>query len=377
MGTKKLDRSLTAVKIQLMEDLNTTFITSVLFDLTVKWDETLNPPTAATNGKSIFLHPDYWNKLSVEERKGLLCHETWHVCFSHPLRTLGLDQKKHNIAADYVINIMIKDSGMKLPPTDLIDGKYRNWSVKEVYDDLKSKPNDGNKQGKLGATDIIYCDGDPEEQEVLKQEIADMVIKGMTSAELAGDDPGAIPGDIRRSIQELIDPVMPWEMLLQNFMDNFKKDDYTWRRPNKRYMPEFILPTQHSERVANITAAIDLSGSITDAELQSFLSELQYIQSTLQPEEMTILGFDTKISDNHTIKEGDHILDLKFTGGGGTAVNPVLKYIKKHKPTVSIIFTDFWVENDLIDPDEALIWIVIDNPSAEPPFGELAHFVRR
>ena len=372
----KLKKTMDSAKVQLMENDNTTFITSVLFDLRLHWDDKINPPTAGTNGTILVVHPDFWLSLSAEQRKGLLCHETWHVCFNHVLRTLNLDPKKYNIAADYVINILIKDSGMELPPTDLIDTKYRGWSTLEVYNDLKDGCNDGNSNGKFGAGDIQYVDGTPEELEELQQKITDSIIKATTAAELAGDDIGSIPGDIRRKVQELIDPIMPWELLLQNFMDNFKKEDYTWRRPNRRYMPDFILPTQHSERLSNITAAIDLSGSITNEELQSFLSELQYIQGSMQPEEMNILGFDTRISDNFTIKEGDYILDLEFKGGGGTAVNPVLKYIRKKKPPVTIIFTDFYIEDNLIDPEVPVFWIIIDNPGAQPPFGETAHFTR-
>jgi len=376
MDHARLKKTMDSVKVQLMEEDNTTFITSILFDLNLRWDDTLNPPTAATNGLDLFVHPDFWFKCTVPQRMGLLCHETWHVCFSHVLRTFGLDPKKYNIAADYVINIMIRDSGMELPPTDLIDAKYRGWSTREVYDSLDDKANDGNGDGKLGAGDIQYSDAASEEQEELQQKITDSVLKAITASELSDDDPGSIPGEIRRRIQELIDPILPWDLLLQNFMDNYKKEDFNWRRPNRRFMPDFILPTQHSERLSNISSAIDLSGSITDSELQSFLSELQYIQGVMRPEEMNILGFDTKISDNHLIKDGDYILDLEFEGGGGTAVTPVLKYFKKHKPNVAIIFTDFYVESNLIDPKIPLFWVIIDNPNAKPPFGEVAHFTR-
>ena len=37
---------------------------------------------------------------------------------------------------------------------------------------------------------------------------------------------------------------------------------------------------------------------------------------------------------------------------------------------------DITESNNLIDQEIPLFWIIIDNPSAQPPFGEVAHFTR-
>ena len=80
----------------------------------VKYVETDNIPTAATDGKLIYYNPEFLEKLSVEEQTFVFAHEVCHIAFNHILRSKDKNQKLWNIATDGVINQFIKRAGLKL-----------------------------------------------------------------------------------------------------------------------------------------------------------------------------------------------------------------------------------------------------------------------
>jgi len=373
MDMKKIERDLDRAKVGLMTDKGSVFITTILFSLDVKFDERV--PTAGTNGVKMYINPEWFGALKPAQQIGLLVHECWHVALSHMIRGIDKDKEKYNIAGDHVINIMITDSGMQIPDGGHCDTQYRGLSTMEVYDKLPDSPCAPQGPGGMDG-DVIYEEYAPDSPEAaeLEMQITNTLVKAKTQSEISGEDPGNMPEEFRRHIDSLINPVLPWQQLLANYMSNFAKDDYTFRRANRRYLPDFIMPSQYSERLADIGVAIDLSGSITEEQLQAFLSELDYIQDTMKPEKMVIIGFDTELHEIHEIAEGDSIMDLKFTGGGGTDIDPVVDYFNERMPVATIIFTDMYFDDPENSPEFNHLWVVIDNPDCIPETGEHAHY---
>src|SRR4051812_34441519 len=73
-------------------------------------------PTAATDGRTIYVNPDFWNPLTSAEQDGLLLHELLHAALGHCWRCGVRNQQVWNIAADIVINGMIcEDPQAALP----------------------------------------------------------------------------------------------------------------------------------------------------------------------------------------------------------------------------------------------------------------------
>lgn len=369
MDTEKLELALDQAKVGLMTDKGSVFVTTILFSLDVKFHPGI--PTAGTNGIDMLINPSWFMGLTAPQRIGLLVHEVWHVALNHMIRGKDYDKHRYNIAGDHVINIMITDAGMQIPPDGCCDYQYRDMSTEQVYDKLPDNPPQDSS-----AEDIIYTDlpEDSPEMQELEAKITSILVKAKTQSEIAGEDPGSLPAEFDRHIETLLHPLLPWEQLLAHYMSNFAKDDYSYKRANRRYLPDFIMPSPHSERLADIGVAIDLSGSITDKELQAFLSELSYIQDTMKPERMVIIGFDEVLHEIHEIVEGDSIIDLKFTGGGGTNITPVIDYFNKRKPTATIIFTDCWFDAPERPPDFSHLWVIIDNPGHTPSTGEHAYY---
>jgi predicted metal-dependent peptidase len=107
-----------------------------------------NCPTAYTDGVNKRYGRKFMEGLSDPELTALVLHENLHVALNH----MGRFKQKFeenpqlmNVAADYVVNDIIvsisaNDSNfIELPECGLYEAKYHNWSVNEVYKDLKKQ----------------------------------------------------------------------------------------------------------------------------------------------------------------------------------------------------------------------------------------------
>jgi len=319
--------------------------------------------------------------LEPAERIGLVAHEAWHVALMHMLRRGTMDSNYFNIAGDYVINQLLVDNQFTIPSGGYQDNRFRGMSTNDVYDIIfKEQPPKNGGQ----AHDLIYVEANPDksegkqpsqtEIEQLKLDIKSIVIQAATQSRMQGEQAGNIPGEIVRAIDHLLHPILPWEQILNRFLTEKVKSDYSWQRPNKRFMPDFYLPTQYSEALEHLTFAIDTSGSVSKKDLQAMLSEIEYIRDTLKPTKLTIIDCDHKIHHIHNVTEDQDILDLTFTGGGGTSCYPVMEYCKDNPTTALIYFTDLYLREYDKPVDFPVLWIVYNNPNATTNIGEITHY---
>jgi predicted metal-dependent peptidase len=352
-----------------MTQKNTTFFSSLLANLKLQTREDI--PTAATDGIHLYYNYKFIEGICADETLGLLLHEVMHVALEHTDRrkSADLEPERYNVAGDYVINNDLDRRSYKLPKGGLIDHKYDGWSTREVYDDLPEATE------MPGGMDIILTCPEGMTETEHREHVITNVVKAVTQAKL-NNDIGSVPGEILRKVELLLDPVLPWNVILQNYMSEYIKEDYTWKRPNRRYQSEdMYLPSQHSEALTQITAAIDVSGSISDEELKSFMSEIRYIWDVYKPRKLRILGFDTEIHDDMELTEGDMVEDVRLCGGGGTDCSPVVKTLHADEPEVAIIFTDgqFYMPN-LKNLISDIIWVLIGDYKFEPSHGEVIRF---
>ena len=379
-----LETAFDKAKIGLMTKHNSVFITTILFSLKHSWDESCK--TAGTNGVDLVIAPTWFMGMSEGARMGLLAHEAWHVAFNHMLRGDNYDHEKYNIAADHVINVMLKDAGFELPEGGYGDTKYRGMSTDEVYKDLIQNPPPPPPAGGAGSggcgEDIQYPsdakgnDGKAPSQDQLdniQRKIEDTLIKATTQSKMMGDDAGTIPGDISRMMDELLNPKLDWKTLFANYMNAFAKEDYSYQRPNKRFMPDFFLPGLHSESLGEVCFARDVSGSVSQADFTAYVTEINYVKENLRPTMTTIIDFDTRIQNAKSFGPDESILDMKLIGGGGTNLTPVFDYYKNRKPVVLVIFSDLFCTPIEHDPGYPVLWVVVNNPRGQVNFGTKIH----
>jgi predicted metal-dependent peptidase len=194
------------------------------------------------------------------------------------------------------------------------------------------------------------------------------------ASEAAGDDPGNIPGELGRYVKNLVKPEMPWHRILRNLTSGLAKDDYSMRRPNRRVMAKYIIPSLYSEKLMHIATATDVSGSILQKQFDHFVSEAGHIFKSLNPQELTFLQFDHVLYSPDTLHNLQDLGKVKFHGGGGTNIEPVMEWAKKNKPACLIVFTDGEYPAPRINPGVPVFWIVYGKKTFKAPFGKYIPF---
>jgi len=343
-------------------------------------------PTAYTDGINKVYGRKFMEGLDDSELRALILHENLHVALKHITRferEFKDDAQLTNASADYVVNdviVNVKDPNhLRLPKGGLQDNKYHNWSVREVYNDLRQKRENG-EEPKLDPMDEHgFGEGEasnltPQEQEALGKKI-DRALRegGILASKLGSKTP--------RSIQDLLDGKVDWRAILKDFVMSTTrgKDEYTWRKFNKRHLADDIyLPSMENDRVGELIVAIDTSGSIGSKELSEFASELVQICETANPEKVRILWWDTEVHGEQVFADGEYEQIntlLKPQGGGGTDPQCIPNYIndKKINAIGTIVFTDgyFYVDKLTWNISMETLWLVTENDRLEVPTGKI------
>ena len=355
-----LEGKLLKAKVELMT--RSAFISTIALSLRhVITDKT---KTADVSKTTIRYNPEFLKSQTVTQFAGLIAHECWHVAFQHLARKGNRDPIIWNCAGDYVINHMLTKAGFEIPTGGLLDQKYGDgWSTDSVYDDLIKEKKDFDTGSLM--LDLHEEDGNREDGLARDSAVTDIIVRARTQAQMSGGNAvGDIPDEILRIIDELLNPKLPWQVILNRFLDQRVREEYSWARKNRRYSGNTYMPSLHSYGLGHLTFAIDTSGSIDDEELQEMLSEIKGVQQTFNPESMTIIDCDSVIHQVHEIDQTTDILALEFAGGGGTSFIPVLDYVEKHPTQALIYFTDLWGEEELDPVNYPVLWIC--NSDHEP-----------
>lgn len=359
------DKALDLAKVDLFSIRKNTFICSMFCSLQLNWNDDV--PTACTDGLSIEINPKFFMDLSRPMRVTLLAHETWHVVLKHMSRLSGRNPTIWNYACDYYINNMLDDAGYAMD-CGLMDHKYDGMSAPQIYDLLISNP-PPMPSGGFGL-DIKKNQGLSDEQ--VNTQIDSMLIRSSIAASQRGQY-GDIPGDIRAYLEDLLNPKLPWNDILRNFVNEMTRNDYSWKKVNRRFLPDIYLPSLNSEGLEHIIFYTDISGSVTDAQFTVYISEIHAIKKQLNPKRITVCTFDTRIHNVYELEEGDDISQCEFTGRGGTSLGCVYDHAAKEKPELIVVFSDLDCRQMDKAPVPNVIWVCLDNPRAEVKFGQLIH----
>lgn len=369
-----------------------TFFGSLLCSLHFIW--TNDRPTAATNGINLFWNPAFFKLLPPATRVTVLLHELWHVALLHMLGFKGRNPKRWNAACDIVINNMLDLMGYSfegIPFKIWLNHDYDGWSAEQIYDDLMKKdqeeweafckafgidPNDpqwndildpeegmGDGSGSSeNHTDAVGSGGG------MSRSVMDVISNVVQAKQAADMVQENTPEAIKALLKQFLDPKIPWEQALYRFFDALIEEDYSWMKRDRRF-PDIYLPDLDAvEGLNDLFYFLDVSGSITDAYVIRFNSEVKYIKTRFNPKKLTLIQFDTAIRKVDVFTDEDPFDELLIEGRGGTSLTCVHNYINQHKPDAAIIFSD--LECAPMDPVETpLIWVVVNNPTTVPAQG--------
>jgi predicted metal-dependent peptidase len=118
-------------------------------------------PTLCTDGRNMWVNPKFWATLTLELKIAALAHEVGHKMLLHCSRRGARHPMLWNIAADYVVNAILKKNGFQLGEGWLFDPKYDGWAVEAIYHDLEQQ---AQQQPQGGGSDEQQEEGKSETQ---------------------------------------------------------------------------------------------------------------------------------------------------------------------------------------------------------------------
>ena len=352
-------------------------------------------PTIWTDGDRIGFNEKFVEGLTIEELKGVLIHEVYHIITMHHLRRGNRNHLLFNIAGDYAINLLISDAGITLPLMALMDRKYTNMEAEKIYNLLLKDVKDRIKT--MGGQCNGDCDNCPAAQDSGDGEEGNTICKKSFEGDIGSvKDPkgeegrklsesemkhketetkilikqaydiakrqGKVPEGIERLVYEILEPKVNWKEALQEFIAQNTRNDYSWSKRNKRLMVtqrEVYFPSLERPELGHLVLGIDTSGSIGQKELDEIAAEVNEIMRTFQTK-LTVIYCDSAVAGVEEF-EGDDYVTLKPYGGGGTDYRPVFEKVDKEDidPIGLIYFTDGYCYSFPKNiPDYKVLWIL-------------------
>jgi len=384
------------------------FFASLALRLSLKEDR--GCATAWTNGEVFAYNPDYVRVLPEDKLVGLAAHTVMHPACGHHKRRGKRDPALWNRACDYVINPILLEAGLSLPDGFLFDQAFKDKTADSVYAELEDGEPDEDEEGSQESPDPK----DREEGDASGEPGGDLTQSNEKEPDSEQSDPGMagevrdgqtdlspgtgeaneetdweqalvqaaanaramgkLPRGIDLFVRETLRPRLPWQQLLAMFVQQSARTDYSWIRPNRRYLYQNIyLPSLRCDQLPELAVAVDTSGSVRPEELSCFGAELSAIVG-LNPSCIHLLYADQAVNRYQVIAPWD--LPLAFTpkGGGGTDFRPVFEFLEKQaiSPYCLIFFSDMACR---LFPPRApaypVLWVRTGAGGQNPPFGRV------
>lgn len=353
----------------------------------LKWKEDKEQDAVfTTDGLTIFYEPE---KVMNTDSKILFAEYIrilWHVARLHNLRGKNRDENYWEVSCDLVVDAdLVRHShqygnhwNLQFP---LTYEQYNGWPEEKIYDDIWEEMHKPQQQGYTSKQiDIKELTEWPKRLRPSPSDAAEKqqllnVQKAVQQAKLAGSVNTA---DIDKIIDSFNKPKISWSKeLKQFFIDRAEPEDITWRRPNRRYQ-DMYLPSRDSTtgRLTHLMYFIDVSGSITEQDIEQFLAEVHDVFTSLAPEKLTVCSFNTRIIDRFDFTQDDRFKKLQFKIGGGTSYRGIYDILIQEHPAAAVIFTDLNV-NWQMDAVKGVpvIWVVNGdyNKAAQIKTGRIIH----
>lgn len=344
----------------------------------------------------------------------VFAHEVLHMTFKHGIRLGYRDPALWNVAADYAINWILTGAGDqaehvgKYPEPDidpktgkpyprLLDPKFAGMSAETIYDILEKErqKQGGGSKLKMGGVVIDLSSQDPggtgsferptnadgsDLTDAQKAAISrDLDAKASASAATAKMQ-GKLPAGLEGFIKTALKPVVDWREKLRQFVARQFPADYTWARPNRRFLwNDMYLYSQEKSGVGAILMIADTSGSIdyhsVKGEGSQFNGEMKAVHEDVMPEKLHIMWCDAEVAGHDIFEPGD---DIKFNprGGGGTDFRPPFKKVEKDGLIIqcAVYLTDGYGNFPDKPPPYPVLWVMTTDVVA--PFGETIRIMK-
>lgn len=354
--------------------------------------------TTATDARKFYYNPEFIEQLTLSETQFILAHEALHCALSHFARREHRIKHRWDLACDFAINPLLIKDGLQAPPGTLYEKTYEGMTAEEIYpyvednendqtldmhvydrpEEQQTKPNDrtpppppppeqkdqeGNSDKPQPQPDD-QSGGAPQPPPLTHDERENLSVQWqqrLAGAAQQAQQAGKLSGDMARLVDFLLQPKLPWRMLLSRYMSVLARDDYSYTRPSARRGDPAIFPSLRSNQI-EVVVVIDTSGSIAESEMKEFVTEIDAIKGQLRAR-IVMHACDAELA-----KDGpwqyepweEFSLPRDFHGGGGTDFRPVFKWADAldRTPDLLIYFTDAQGSFPTIPPYYPVLWLI-------------------
>ncbi|WP_287603821.1 VWA-like domain-containing protein [Thiothrix sp.] len=373
-------------------------------------------PTTGTDARKFYYNPEYVQELRTDEAQFVLAHEALHCALSHFARRQHRVKHRWDLACDYAINPILLADGLKPPPGMIMMKEYVGMNAEEIYPllddndmtetldqhlyDKENDPAEGGRdtsdnpldnrdkqeeppppkdstsentpqqgEGSKGSGQQPEFDeqsqgGAPPPPPLSQQEAEELSVQWqqrLAGAAQQAQQAGKLSGIMKRLVEELLQPRLPWRTLLAHYMTAVARDDYSYTRSSSRRGDPAIFPTLKSHQI-NAVVALDVSGSVNDKELQDCLSEINAIKGQVRAA-VTLLACDSDIVEGFPRRFEpweEATLPQAMPGGGSTDFRPVFTWTQQQdqQPDLLVYFTDAQGFFPATPPNFPVIWLV-------------------
>ncbi|MCY4642206.1 MAG: VWA-like domain-containing protein [Gammaproteobacteria bacterium] len=361
--------------------------------------------TTASDARKLYFNHEYIDSLDIQETQFVLAKQALHCALSHFARRQHRIQHRWDLACDYAVNPLLIHDGLKPPPGTLTEDRYEGMTAEEIYhfiDDFDNESSEHEKpsqeRAKDGDRDPLQNEGDqhrqpqesresgpddeagkthdlaPRPDSLTSQQQEEMSIQWqqrLAGAAQQAMQAGKLGGSMARMVDFMLQPKLPWRMLLAKYLTANAREDYSYSRPSSRRGNPAIYPSLRSSQV-NVAVGIDISGSVSDQDMNEFLSEVDAIKGNMRAR-ITLLPCDSELTEGAPwiFEPWDDIkMPSVLKGGGGTSFCPVFKWLdlQDQYPDLLVYFTDCQGTFPETAPCYPVIWLVKGKKPA--PWGQ-------
>lgn len=423
LDPKAIEDKLVAARTKLI--LDKPFLGALVLRLPLQAANPAWCPTTGTDARKFYYNPEYVQELRTDEAQFVLAHEALHCALSHFSRRQHRVKHRWDLACDYAINPILLTDGLKPPPGMIMMKEYVGMTAEEIYPllddndmtetmdqhlyDKEDNPSEGGRdksenpldnrenphpnpppQGEgeqeqpqtpsseqtppfplagegpgMGEESEGQAAGsEPPPPPLSQQEADDLSVQWrqrLAGAAQQAQQAGKFSSVMKRLVEELLQPRLPWRTLLAHYMTAIARDDYSYTRPSSRRGDPAVFPTLRSHQI-NAVVALDVSGSVTDKELLDCLSEINAIKGQVRAA-VTLLACDSEIVAGFPCRFEpweEASLPHDMPGGGSTDFRPVFQWAQQQdqQPDILVYFTDAQGLFPKEQPNFPVIWLV-------------------
>ena len=361
--------------------------------------------TIAGNGIDFTYSPEWVAEATHDEIKGCIAHIVYACALKHHLRRGERDYDKWQRASRIATKTLLEAQDLWVPPSSgwagFAAGQLEDLPCEVIYDKLPDEDGKSDPQGSPAGAGGQQTQNQPGQSGNQPPDAGDQQQSPSNAPGEVQDAPedkqdeqdrswdtaskqalqvsktmGREEGKLDQSFDGQHDHRKDWETLLREYFCSMAPTDFTWSRPNRRFIDDGLyLPSLHGEGMGPIVVAIDNSGSVNEKQVNYNCANVFAIAQDVKPDRIHVILCDTRVRrhlDFDPLTPPDRI---ECKGGGGTRFQPVFDFVNEHQiePDLLIYMTDTGAVDlkELDEPDYPVLWAVEnDHQLGRIPFGE-------